>query len=769
MPKETLNTISSYQAGSYPFPKDEIPTEEKTLEWGIKFCQAMYAAYVSDRTAIPFSSIEQKRELRRYAEGKQDITKYQDILLDEEDDEGNPTGYLNVNWEIFSVMPKFLHVIRGIFEEQEHSIVATAVDPKSSEQRDIDKLRKWFKANFKPLLDNINQMAGYTPEPEWLPDTQQDLEFYESTGGFKLAKETEIEEALAYTMYISDWKEIKRKMLDDFATVNDAAVKDFTDQYTRKAKARWVDTAKLVMQFSKHWDHRNSEYAGELITESISNIRKNTNLSEEQLRNLAQFYNGRNGNPSLPSWAEEDVYSTGGVCKFDNFQIDVMDAEWFSVNHKYFTKRKTPRGDTLMFEQDNNKIYDSETKKTEIKKYKVVYRCKWLVGTSYGYDFGLQYDVPRPGKKEVELSFKYYKLPGRSIVDLSVPNLDQIQLTWLKLQNALAMSANSGIAVEYTSLMNMKLGGQKMEPLEILSIRRDTGDYIYKMTTHMGHPNVPGGMRPVQELQGGIGPQLNEFMALFELNLNFIRDLTGINQVADASNPNPNQSVGGAEMAMAATSNALKPIYSGYIRLKELVARSCAIRIGMIIKYDKKSYEGYIPVIGGAGVKIMSVGADVVDVDWDIRIQAKPTQQRKQMILESAMKAMQPDKDGYTGIEEADFMMIERLLEAGNEKLAEMMLNQRSRKNKERQLKVQRENMQIDSENQNKIAMTKAEEDRKTKEFESQLKIKEKTIEADLEDRNNQNEHQRKLEQIQLEKSLEMNMKQAEVQTQKTA
>ena len=60
-------------------------------------------------------------------------------------------------------------------------------------------------------------------------------------------------------------------------------------------------------------------------------------------------------------------------------------------------------------------------------------------------------------------------------------------------------------------------------------------------------------------------------------------------------------------------------------------------------------------------MKILSIGADIIDADWEIQIQAKPTQQRKQTILEAAMKSMQPDKDGYVGIEEQDFMMIERL------------------------------------------------------------------------------------------------------------
>jgi len=477
------------------------------------------------------------------------------------------------------------------------------------------------------------------------------------------------------------------------------------------------------MQYSKHWDHRNSEYGGELISESISNIRKNTDLSEQTLRELAQFYNGRHANQNLSSWTEEDLQISGGGWKYDNFMIDVMDAEWFSINQKGRTYRTNPRGDTFSYDEEDGKVYDTETKKTKLRKYKVVYRAKWIVGTDYVYDYGLQYDVPRKGKKEVELSFKFYKLPGRSIVSLSVPNLDQIQVTWLKMQNALAMSSNSGIAVEYTSLMNMQLGGEKMEPLDILSIRRDTGDLIYKMTTHMGKPNVPGGMRPIQELIGGIGPQLGEFIQLFDLNLNFIRERTGINQIVDASTPDPNQPVGTAEMAVAATNNALKPIYSGYIRLKELVARACAIRIQLLVRHDKKAYEGYIPVVGGAGVKILSIGTEVLDADWEIQIQAKPTAKRKQIILEAAMSAMQPNKDGFVGIDEGDFMMIERLLESGNEKLAEITLNFRSKRNKDRQLQIQRENMQLDTENEQKTAVIKGEQLRETEKFKSDNKI----------------------------------------------
>lgn len=743
--------VSTYQKGSYPFPKDDIDPKLKNDEWGKQWCEAIYAAYVSDRAAMPFSSLEELQELRAYADGNQDVSKYQQLLLSENEEDGTLEGFLNLNWDIFSVMPKFMHILTGIFEEQEHDIVATAVDPKSSDEKAKIKLQKWFKSQFRGLMKSVYQMNGVEPEQEWIPESADELKIYETMGGLKIVKETEIEEALQYTFYISDWPEVKRKIIRDYASINCAAVKDYTDQYTKRVKTRYVDPLCLIMQYSKHWDHRNCEYAGELIQESISNVRKNTSLSEDQLREIAQFYNGKGLNQNISNWTEDSLKMNNGTFKYDSFMIDIMDAEWFSVNSQYRTTRINSRGEEWEYESDWGEVKEKENRKTRIHKYKTVYRCKWIIGTDFVYDFGLQYDIPRPGKKEVELSFKFYKLPGRSLVSLSVPNLDQIQLTWLKMQNAIAMASNKGIAVEYTSLQNMKLGDKKMDPIDILGLRRDTGDYIYKLTTHTGRPNVPGGMRPVQELEGGIGSQLDEFMRIFEMNLEFIRDLTGINRIADASNPDPNQSVGGSQLAIAATTNALRPIYSAYIRMKELTAKSCTLRLQVLLRHSEEAYEGYIPVIGSAGVKIMTLDADTADAEYHIKIQARPTAQRKQTILDAAIAAMQPNKDGYIGIEYPEFLMIERLLEDGNLKLAEYFLAYRSMENKKRQIALQRENMELDSKNAQETARVKAEEDRQTLKFKTDEDIRVKKAEADLEDRNNANEHERKKELILLE------------------
>jgi hypothetical protein len=699
-------SLETFNTGSFPFPKDEIDPVEKNEKWGKKWCEAMYAQWRQGNSAIPFSQVAEFKSLRKFADGNQDVAQYQDILLDKSKKGGAKKGYMNINWDIFSVMPKFLRVVEGMMEQTEHQVVATAVDPTSTDEKEEAKLNMQYQMVYKEALSYINQGLGIAKQNEYVPDSVEELELYDGAGGFKLAKETEIEQALDYTFYISDWKEVKKKLIRDACVINCMGTKDYVDHYTGKAKVRYVDPEVFIGQYSKHWDHKNMEYGGEIIQIPLSDIRKiNPDIPEAYLRELATHYSGNGGNSIISNYVYDNDSKTAN---YDSLLVDVMDSEWTSVNSTYKTTRKTSYGTELMYDEEWGKVYDTEKKKTDKYDIKVVYKCKWIIGTPYTFDFGLQFDVPRPGKKEVELSYHLYKLPYRSLVSLSKAHLHQMALAFFRLQNAIAMAAPPGIAIEFTSLQNMTLNDKKMTPLDLLQIRSQTGNLIWKATTHKSVMNVPAGSRPIQELVGGIGNQLMEFIKVFELNIGFIRENTGINQIADASAPNPEMSVGGSELAVAATNNALRPVYSAYITTKERTARNVSLRIQLLIKHNKNAYDGYMPVIGRVGVQVISVGADAVDANYYIKYEAKPTEQQKAEIKDAAIKAMNPDRDGVIGIELSDFLMIERLLRNGNLKYAEAYLNYKSKKNKERQQKLQRENMQLDSQREQQAIKTKS-------------------------------------------------------------
>jgi glycerol-3-phosphate cytidylyltransferase-like family protein len=755
-------SLEKYGTGGFPFPKDEINPKLKDEEWGRKWCEAMYARWKQNSTAIPFSQVAEIESLRALADGRQDIRQYQKILLDESEENGDMKGYMNINWDVFSVMPKFLRVVEGMMEQTNHQVVATAVDPSSTDEREAAKLDMQYRMKFKETLDYVDKAMGIDRSGEYVPESMEELNLYEGAGGFKLAKETEIEQAVDYTFYISEWPEIKKKLIRDGCVINCMGTKDFTDQYTKKVRTRYVDPKVFIGQYSKHWDHRNMEYGGEIIQVPISDLRKlNPDIKESVLRELANQYNGIAGNSTIATLSFNEEGKNG---TYDSLLVDVMDVEWMSVDSEYKTKRKSPDGTENVYTEEWGKVYDTEKKKTDKFDIKVVYKCKWIIGTDEVYDFGLQYDIPRPGKKEVELSYHLYKLPGRSLVSISEPNIHQMCLAFYKLQNAIAMASPPGIAIEFTSLQNMKLGANKLEPLDLLKIRRQTGDLLYKATTHKGIPNTPGSFKPIQELQGGIGQQLQEFLAIFQFNTEAIRELTGINQIADASAPNPEISVGGSEMALAATNNALRPIYSAYVKIKERTATNISLRVQLLIAHNKEAYKGYMPVIGTVGVQIMSAGADVVDADYSIKYECKPTEKRKEVIRQAAISAMSPDRDGVIGIELPDFLMIERLLEGGSLKYAEAFLNYKSKKNKERQQNLQKENMQLDKQREQEAIQLKDQLNRSLEQAKVESEIKVYEAKKAIDEQYAIKQHQRDMEIAGLQSSLGIVEKGAEAQ-----
>jgi hypothetical protein len=742
-------SFEKYGAGAYPFPKDEIDPKLKDEIWGKKWCEAMYACWRQGRTAVPYSRLAEIESLRALADGRQDVRQYMKMLLDESDDDGAMTGYMNINWDIPAIMPKFLRVVEGMLEQTDHQVVATAVDPTSTDDRESAKLDMQYRMKFKEALSYINGKMGVDTSDEYVPDSMEELNLYEGAGGFKLSKETEIEQALDYSFYISSWKETKKQLIRDLLVINCCATKDYTDQYTKKVKARYVDPKMFIGQYSRHSDHRNMEWGGEVTQVLISDIRKlNPDIDENILRGLAESYNAIGGNVTLDGYNYDKDTRTSN---YDSFLVDVFDAEWSSIDSTYKTKRKTSYGTEIMYDEEWGKVHNTEKKKTQKFDIKVMYKCKWIIGTDYIYEFGLQHDVPRPGKKEVGGSYHFYKLPYRSIVDLSATFVHQMTAAYFRLQNAIAMASPSGLAIEMTSLQNITLGGEKLKPLDLIKIKRQTGDLLYKSTTHKGIPNTPGGFKPIQELQGGIGPQLQEFIGIWEFNTEAIRDTTGINQASDASSPDPKASVGGTKIAQAATNNALRPLYSAYLNIKEKTAKNMSMRIQLLIKHNKEAYEGYMPVLGTMGVQIMSAGADTVDADYYIKYEAKPTDERSNDIKQAAMKAMTPDKDGSVMISMADFLMIDRLLESGNLKWAEAYLNMKSKQNKDKQLQLQRENMQLDQQSQQKAIQAKEELAQATAKINADQEIRIYQAKKEIDEKFDKANHERKKELIQMQ------------------
>lgn len=745
---------NSFTSGSYPFPDDNKNPEEKSKSpWLKKVAEAIFAQYLTGGTVIPYSIAAKFAHLRALSGGEQDVARYKKILLDKSEPTDEEKGFLNIYFEVLTLMPKFLRVVQGILEQADHQVVATAVDQTSLNEKEDLALDMAFKMKYRAPLSEVNKTLGINDTETYIPESPEELELYREMGGFKLLRENTMETAVDYTLSISNWKEIEDAIEADLISLNCACVKDYTDNQTGKVRARYVNPEYFVGSKMSSTDNLEMRFAGEIIQEDIASImRQDPSMDPAVLLKLVNSYNGKNGNPQITIEDSNSKYSLDA--KYNNFMINVLDFEYKSIDYEYWDRRVDSHDtENLRKSKVWGKVLNSEKQKTEIYNIHTVYCGKWIIGTDIVYDGGKKQDIVRPGHKDVRLSYTYISRPGRSITSLAEPAIHAIALAHLKYQNAVAQAAPPGIAIEYSSILNLSLSDNKLKPIEILRMRRQNGDIVYKATTHKGVPNVSGGYKPIQELMGGAGSQLKEFIDTFNVYTNVIREVTGVNQIADASNPNPEMSVGGSEMALASTNNSLRFIYTAGITLKERLASNICQRVQMLIRSSKKSYQGYYPVLGG-GVRLLNAGSEVIDSDYYIKLEAKPTRENAQKIRDAAIAALAPGKDGSASLEYSDYLLIERALFNGKLKAAEIYLNFKMKRNKALQLKLQRENMALDAQREQQSIALKEQMFEKQERFKTDEKIRFEKEKAGLTEAANAAAHNRKKEQIALEKTL---------------
>lgn len=697
-----MHNTDKYEKNAFGFPSHNVdPRVKAGATWCRGWAEAIHSMYLRDMCGILYSQRSNFERLRAYGTGCQDPNIYKKIILGV-DKAGNVLneGWANVNFNnILSVAPKFKEVILGMFEDMEHDIVPQAIDEYAGDEKETIKWTLWAKREFATFLTQIERELGITTQQEaYLPESLQELELFAEMGGIKLKSEIAMQKIIGDNEAASGWQEIKRKMIEDGVDLGFMACKDYVDPVDCKVKTKYIDPARMVIQYSRTFNYDNSNYAAHYEDYTVAQLRQLTDIPEEQLEKMAYNWCGYNGNPLANQWYRYRNYNTlSGTYGYDNFRITVLESEWYSVDESYKTTRTTSVGTQLTFQSEYGKVHNSEKKKTNVTKVKMVYQCKWIVGTEYCFDYGHMTDIPRPEKGDCRYSYHVYKLPGeKSFTERVIPNYDEIQIAWCNLQNCNATAPPDGIIFEQGSLMNISLGGEKtVLPSDIIRMRRQNGHVIYKATTHTGRLTSMG--KPIEALPGGMGKMAQDALMLIDVNLNYIAELLGIDRVSSISGKPQEQSATQTKLAVAATGNSLKPMYGGYLEIKKSLATNVCNRTQLLIKYQPDYYKSYAPIIGKASADLMKFVDDMAARKFGIYMEARPTQAMKQEILLAANEAMKVGKNGQPAIEYDDYIMIQSMLETGQVKYARAILAYKIRKKTREQAQREQANIQANT------------------------------------------------------------------------
>ena len=352
---------------------------------------------------------------------------------------------------------------------------------------------------------------------------------------------------------------------------------------------------------------------------------------------------------------------------------------------------------------------------------------------------------------------RMYKGKIESLVSRMVTYADLIQLTHLKLQQVIQRMTPSGVYLDADGLAEIDLGnGTSYNPQEALNLYFQTGSVIGRSMTVDGDMN-PGKV-PIQELPGGGGQQSTLLIQAYNYYLNMIRDVTGLNEARDGSDPDQYALVGVQKLAAANSNTATRHILHSSLYITTTLAEAICIRIKDILEFHPQR-DTMISSIGRFSVGALKELENLHLHEFGIFLELDPDADDKQLVEQNIQMALSRDQ---INLEDAiDIRQIKNI------KLANQLLKyRRTKKQQIDQVKAER-NIAAQSEANAKAAQAAelAKAQAETIKVEAKMKLAE--AQSNFEVKKLESEAVTKKELMQFEFDLNMKLKEMELNAKK--
>jgi hypothetical protein len=707
------------------FPSHTIDNEKKDKNW---IAQYMKAAWHDFSTYYPnnlYNGRDRYHETKLYMLGKQSISRYKK-LLQPRDSANEDQSWININWEVLPIIPKFRRLALATLMKTDYNISIDAIDPIAQDDK-----KKYYADNAaKIILKQEFEKQGLDPELVPAPDVDAanltELDMYMNYS-YKHRLAIELELGLQLIMNVNSFEQERNRVLEDIFDWGIGGYKEYFDA-NGNIKIRRVNPMNLVASYSTDPNYIDAQYAGEVVEMTIADLKQvaGDQFTEEQYKVIAEKFQNKYGNPST---LRDQNSSYDRV--YDGFRIRVLDLEFYSYNSMILEERVNSKGNIVVGR--TNKIKNSKKdKKFSKTSYKVVYQGKWIVGSDYYFDCKLATNMKRAKSSMTDTTMSYhlvapniYQMSTYSLGDQMKTLADQIQLAWYKLQNVMLRARPRGIMIELGALENVPLGkaGRALKPMEILDLYNQTGNLVYRRLDENGQAS---NYKPIEELDNGIGNEAVQYFNIINNNIQLLREILGFNEVTDGSTPDPRMLNGVAKLASESTNNSLDFLKRAERNLMERLCYSLTLRLQDAVVMGDIS--GYIRALGSSSVQFFKLDPETSAYECGLMITQKPDAAEKEKLGRRIEQAIQTNQ-----ITLADAMMVENL---DNVKYAEVLLSYKIKQNQDEAQKRAMEQQQMNGQIQQQSAMAAEQAKQQTLQMEMNAKLQlmqtEKQLESQL-------------------------------------
>tara|TARA_R100000781_G_C4081874_1_gene127993 strand:+ start:3373 stop:5808 length:2436 start_codon:yes stop_codon:yes gene_type:complete len=673
------------------FPSQYVSDAEKaTEEYGLMIGQAIqYEWFRKDSSACRYYSRWQDfNRLRLYARGEQPIAKYKNELAVDGD-----LSYLNLDWSIVPIIPKFVDLVVNGMNDRLFKVNAYAQDAMSQSKRSAFQDMIEAQMVSKELLSVIQKGTGadpFTMSPDDLPNTDEELALYMQLN-YKPAIEIAEEEGID-TIFAENHYDDTRKRLDYDLTVLGMACAKHEFLPGSGVEVKYVDPANLIHSYTEDPQYKDCFYWGEIKTVAITELMKiDQSLTLDDLKEISQY-----------SQMWYDYFNMRQYYNNDIFYKDTVTLMYFNykTTKKYVYKKKVnENGATKIIEKDDSfnppeEMMEENNFRKISKTIDVWYDGIMVMGTNIMLKWELMENMVRPKSATqaalpnyVATSPRMYKGRIESLTKRMIPFADLIQLTHLKLQQVISRTVPDGVYIDADGLNEVDLGtGNAYNPEDALRLYFQTGSVVGRSYTQEGEYNQ--GKIPIQQLTSNSGANKTQ-MLITNMNnyINMIRQVTGLSEAKDGSNPDPNALVGIQKLASLNSNTATRHILDGSLYIYRTLAEGLSYRMADILEYAEFKDE-FANQIGKYNVTILQEMNELYIYDFGIFIEVTPDAEEKAQLEQNIQMALQK---GDINLEDAI-----DIREIHNLKLANQLLKmkRKSKEERDRQFEMQKQQQQ---------------------------------------------------------------------------
>ena len=409
----------------------------------------------------------------------------------------------------------------------------------------------------------------------------------------------------------------------------------------------------------------------------------------------------------------------------------------------YFEEKESRHGNTGFYykgmkpKSSSGSVFNRKPHKMEIA---CVYGGSFVIGSEQLFGYGKKNNVPKNlhDLSRAELSYSVTatnlrRMMPKSLVESCTGFADMLQLTHLKIQQAIAKAKPDGLIIDIEGLENVQLGkGGELEPLEIHDIYEQTGVFYYRSKNPEGGFQNP----PVREIGNQIR-NIQELVALYNHYLQLIRDTSGINESMDGTTPKGDMLVGVQQNAIAQGNNALYDITHASMLLYKKVC-SDVVKCLQIVPQDSVLYRIYENAIGETNMGVLSSFRNLSMYNFGVKVVKEMEDKDREFLEQNIQMSIQ---QGQIDLEDA---MAVRNLKDVNQ--AERLLILRRKKRMKEQQEMAAQNSQMQAQQAQQAAMAASQAKQQELQLEAQLKQQEIQLKGQMDMQLMQMEHEMRKE-----------------------